>query len=258
MSIIVPAYNEEKRIGRMLDAYLPYFNARYDGRYEMIVVINGSSDASAAIVSGYAERGQPVKCIVDEGRIGKGGALIKGFHLASGEFIGFVDADGATPPEAFDDLLQSIGDGDAIIASRWARGAKISPRQPLNRRIASRVFNTLTNLLFGLHLTDTQCGAKLVRGKCLKSILDHLGVTQWAFDVDLLFQLRRAGCSIREIPTTWHDVEGSKIEIGRASTEMLLALTRLRLIYSPFRGLVRLYKPAWMPPALRHDRELTP
>ena len=255
LSIIVPAYNEQYRIGHMLDAYLPYFNERYAGRYELIVVVNGSSDETDSVVSSYAERGQPVTCIVDRRRIGKGGALIEGFRVASGEFVGFVDADGATPPEAFDDLLKSIGDSDSIIASRWARGANISPRQPLKRRIASRVFNTLTNMLFGLRMTDTQCGAKLVRGEALKSILDQLGVTQWAFDVDLLFQLRRAGFSIKEIPTTWHDVEGSKLVIGRASLEMLLALTRLRLIYSPFRGLVRLYKPAWMPPALRHDRK---
>ncbi len=255
LSIVVPAYNEECRIGNMLDAYLPYYESHYKGRYELIVVVNGSSDRTEAIVQAYGERGLPVRCLVDERPIGKGGALIMGFRAASGEYIGFVDADGATPPEAFDDLLKLIDDSDAIIASRWAPGSNVSPRQPLMRRIASRVFNTITNMMFGLRMSDTQCGAKLARGDRLLAVLDQLGVTQWAFDVDLLFQLRRSGCSIKEIPTTWRDVGGSKLKVGRASTEMFLALIRLRLVYSPFRWVVRLYKPELLPPALRHDRK---
>jgi O-antigen/teichoic acid export membrane protein len=107
--------------------------------------------------------------------------------------------------------------------------------------VASRIFNFLTRILFGLKLTDTQCGAKLMRREAVESILPHLGITQWAFDVDLLFQLRRAGYAIKEIPTTWHDVEGSKVQVGKASTEMVLALARLRLIYSPFKWVVSCY-----------------
>ncbi len=247
LSIVVPAYNEESRIGRMLDQFLPFFSRRYGDQVEIIVVVNGSRDGTAAVVQRYARDHAGMRCIVEPGNVGKGGALILGFREARGDLIGFVDADGATPPEAFDDLVTQIGDAAAIIASRWAPGARVSPRQTLQRRIASRLFNGQVRMLFGLRLTDTQCGAKLMRRDALLPLLPHFGITRWAFDVDLLYQIKRAGGRIVEIPTTWSDVEGSKLEVGRASVQMFLALVRLRLLYSPLKFLVRLYRPGMFP-----------
>ena len=225
----------------MLEAYLPFFSSQYGSEVEFLIVINGTTDRTQDVVADFASRYSCIRTIVEPDPIGKGGALMVGFRQAAGDFIGFVDADGSTPPGAFQDLVDKIGDAGGIIASRWARGAQVSPRQPFERRVASRLFNTMTRILFGLRLTDTQCGAKLMRREAVKAILPHLGTTRWAFDVDLLFQLRRAGYTIKEIPTIWHDVVGSKIQVGKASTEMMLALARLRLIYSPFSGLVKLY-----------------
>lgn len=252
LTIIVPAHNEEHRIGPMLDAYLPYFSAKYGVEVEFLVVVNGSTDQTAEVVASYAGRFPVIRSLVEPQPVGKGGALMLGLKAARGELVGFVDADGSTPPEAFDDLVANLGQADAIIASRWCRGAKVSPRQTLDRRIASRIFNRLTRLLFGLRLTDTQCGAKLMRREAAQTILPRLGITQWAFDVDLLFQLRRAGCRIVEIPTEWHDVRGSKLDVTGASVEMALALTRLRLMYSPFRWVVGFYDRffgSWIHPA---------
>ena len=116
------------------------------------------------------------------------------------------------------------------------------PRQPLLRRLTSRVFNLLVvPTLLGYSFTDTQCGAKLMTREAVKRVLPKLGVTRWAFDVDLLFQLRRAGFEVVEIPSVWHDVSGSRVKVIRASAEMLIALARLRLLYSPFRCVVTLY-----------------
>ena len=241
LSIVIPAHNEEKRIGPMLEAYLPFFYARYGNNVEFIIVVNGSSDKTDEVVEGYRLQFPIVKVMVEPERIGKGGAVMLGFRQARGDFIGFVDADGATPPEAFQALMDHMGDTGGVIASRWAKGSQVSPPQPLDRRVASRVFNFLARLLFGLKLTDTQCGAKLMRCEAVEAILPRLGITQWAFDVDLLFQLRRAGYSIKEIPTIWHDVEGSKVQVGSASQEMMMALIRLRLIYSPFKWVVDFY-----------------
>jgi hypothetical protein len=154
--------------------------------------------------------------------------------------VGFVDADGSTPPEAFEELVRRIGDAGAVIANRWHPESRISP-QPWSRRLASRVFNGVVRVLFGIRITDTQCGAKLMTQKALQDVLPHLGITQWAFDVDLLFQLSRHGHRILEIPTAWHDSAGSHLRVGRASIEMLVAVVRLRLIYSPFRWIVALY-----------------
>ena len=242
LSIIVPAYNEASRIGRMLDAYLPYFSSRYAaGEAELIVVVNGSSDRTADIVREYASNFPMLRCLVEPAKIGKGGALIMGFRAARGDLIGFVDADGSTPPTAFQELVDGIGTAGAIIASRWTTGAHVSPQQPLKRRVASRLFNWLVRLFFGLRITDTQCGAKLMQREVLLPLLPSFGITQWAFDVDLLWQIKRAGGRIIEIPTTWHDVEGSKIMIRRAAFQMVVALVRLRLLNSPFGVLGPLY-----------------
>ncbi|MFM8635035.1 MAG: glycosyltransferase [Planctomycetia bacterium] len=241
LSIIIPAHNEEARIGRMLDAYLPFYADRYGNQVELIIVVNGSTDDTSGVVEGYVARYAQLRCIVDPNRIGKGGALLRGFREARGDLIGFVDADGSTPPAAFQDLVDRLGDADVAVASRWCDGASVSPRQPLARRIASRVFNLLTRVLFGLRLTDTQCGAKLMRRDALIPILGYLGITRWAFDVDLLFQLHRSGRTIVEIPTTWQDVAGSKVDILSVSAEMLAAVARLRLVYSPLRWVVGVY-----------------
>ncbi len=239
----------------MLDAYLPFFADRYGDDVEVVVVVNGSTDDTAGVVAGYAARFPQLRCLVEPRGIGKGGALIVGFRAARGDLVGFVDADGSTPPAAFQDLVDRIGDADVAVASRWCRGATVSPPQPLARRIASRVFNILTRLFFGLRLTDTQCGAKLMKREALADVVDGLGITRWAFDVDLLFQLKRTGHTIVEVPTTWHDVAGSKIQITAVSAEMLAAIIRLRLLYSPFRWIVGAYDSLLCPIMLPTGRE---
>lgn len=225
----------------MLDEYLPFFSRIYHADFEMLIVVNGSSDQTANIAKEYAAKFAQIKYIVEPSQIGKGGAIMLGFARAEGALIGFVDADGSTPPAAFQDLVDRIGQADAIIASRWLRGAQVSPRQPWSRRMISRLFNGMVRLLFGLNFSDTQCGAKLIKQNAAQKVLPTLGITRWAFDVDLLFQLHRAGFQIIEVPTVWHDVAGSRLEVVRASTEMLAALARLRLLYSPLKGIVGFY-----------------
>ena len=131
LSIVIPAYNEEARIRPTLDAYTAYFEAKYGKEVEFIVVVNGSRDGTEDIVREVAGRSPQVKFIIEPRAIGKGGAIMRGFAVATGEWVGFVDADNATLPEAFDDLVKNIGDAGVIIASRYIPGAKVSPRQPL-------------------------------------------------------------------------------------------------------------------------------
>lgn len=243
LSIVIPAHNEEKRLPPMLDAYGDWFQRAYGANVELIVVANFCTDRTADVARDAARRYPQIRVIEEPERTGKGGAVLLGAKQAAGEWIGFVDADGATPPQAFDDLVHHIGSAGCIIASRWMKGAHVSPRQPLSRRVASRCFNTFVRILFGLHLTDTQCGAKLFRRDVILPVMDQLGVTSWAFDVDLLFQTRRLGAEIRERPTVWCDVAGSKIHVIRSSVNMLIAMIRLRMVYSPFRFLVPMIAP---------------
>jgi glycosyltransferase involved in cell wall biosynthesis len=238
LSIVIPAHNEEHRLPPMLEAYGRYFSEKYGTEAELIVVSNFCSDRTADVARSIGLRYPQVKVIEEARRIGKGGAVLLGARQAEGDLVGFVDADGATPPEAFDDLVHKISLDGCIIASRWMAGSDVSPKQPVSRLVASRCFNVIVRILFGLRLTDTQCGAKLFRREVIQPVLRNLGVTNWAFDVDMLFQAKRLGASIREIPTVWHDVAGSKIQIGRSSAHMIVALVRLRMFYSPFRFMI--------------------
>ncbi|MCA1807989.1 MAG: dolichyl-phosphate beta-glucosyltransferase [Kiritimatiellia bacterium] len=241
LSIVVPACNERGRLGAMLDAYLPYFTRVYRSDFELIVVVNGSSDDTEGLARGYAVKYPQMRVIVESRAVGKGGALMLGLKSAQGRLLGYVDADGSTPPAAFQDLAERINDAGGIIASRWLPGADVAPRQPLTRRVASRLFNLVVRILFGLRLSDTQCGAKILRREAANRVLPHLGTTRWVFDVDLLYQLQRHGFCIVEVPTVWHDVSGSRLNIPRALVEASVALLRLRLLYSPLRFVVRIY-----------------
>jgi dolichyl-phosphate beta-glucosyltransferase len=240
LSILIPAYNEEDRLPATLAAYLAWFGGRYPGEFEIIVVVNGSTDRTAEVARELA-RGQPmVRVIVEPGKIGKGGAILRGMDAARGALIGFVDADGATPPEAFEALVQAV-EGDALaLANRWHPESIITP-QPWPRRVTSVAFHALIRTLFHLRVRDTQCGAKVWTRRVQEAIRPKIGLTQWAFDVDLLFQTRRAGFRLIEIPTVWNDQPGTRLRLARASLEMFIAVWRLRLLYSHLRWIVTLY-----------------
>ena len=238
LSIIIPAYNEEERIPKTLNSYLDYLKGKIN--FEILVIINGCTDNTLEVVKKIAQKNKEIK-YVDIGKVAsKGIAVTEGFKLADSELIGFVDADLATPPNAFYDLVKNIWDYDAVIASRWMKNSKINKSQPLTRIIAGRSFNILVNLLFNLKLKDTQCGAKLFKKTALKDILADIGKTRWAFDVDVLYLLKRKNYKTKEIPTEWSEPGGSHVKI-KTVIEMFLSIVRLRLIYSPFKFIVSIY-----------------
>ena len=238
LSIIIPAYNEEERIPKTLNSYLDYLKGKIN--FEILVIINGCTDNTLEVVKNIAQKNKEIK-YVDIGKVAsKGIAVTEGFKLADSELIGFVDADLATPPNAFYDLVKNIENYDAVIASRWMKNSKINKSQPLTRIIAGRSFNILVNLLFNLKLKDTQCGAKLFKKTALKDILADIGKTRWAFDVDVLYLLKRKNYKTKEIPTEWSEPGGSHVKI-KTVIEMFLSIVRLRLIYSPFKFIVSIY-----------------
>lgn len=241
VSIVIPAYNEEKRIGMTLEDYCTFFEGKLGKSFEIYVVLNGCHDRTLDIVRDYAKRFRQIKYLTINEAIGKGGAIIEGFKIAEGDYIGFVDADGSTTAKSYYELYEKIENNDGIIASRWIKGARVPVRQTLMRRIASRSFNLLVRVLFGIKLVDTQCGAKLFTKKAVKSVVHELGVTRWAFDIDLLYLLSKKGFKIIEIPTVWKDHPDSNLKLHKAIPEMMLAIIRLRLVYSPFNFVVDAY-----------------
>lgn len=247
ISITIPAHNEEKRIGKTLEEYSVYFeNLRLEKGldYEIIVVINNTNDKTEEVVKKFCVRNKRIKYLnFKQG--GKGFAIIEGFKEAlksESELVGFVDADMATSPEAFYELIKNIGNYDGIIASRREKEAVMKGKS-LARKITSQGFNFIVRALFFFPYKDTQCGAKLFTQRAIKKVYLKSGVTQWAFDIDILYHLKKEGFNIKEIPTIWNDKKGSNINVVRNSIEMFFAVLRLRLIYSPFERIARMLRP---------------
>lgn len=246
LSIIIPAYNEERRIGKTLEAYSDFFESLRKKKildYELLVSINNTKDRTEDIVKKFVKKNKQIRYL-NLVKGGKGYATIEGFKDAlkrDSDLIGFVDADMATSPEEYYKLLENIGDYDCAIASRYLKGSKVYPPVTFRRLIVGRVFNYLIKLLLFLNIDDTQCGAKLFKREALTKILPHVTFSKWAFDVDLLYQLKKHGFKIKEVPTVWVDKEYSKINFLRAAPWMTLGIIRLRLINSPLRFTLKFY-----------------
>lgn len=235
LSITIPAYNEENRIGRTLKTYLQYFDKlQADGAlaYELIIVPNGCRDNTVGVVKDIAGDRSNVIIVDLKERAGKGLAIQEGFKNAltrDNDLIGFVDADMATKPEYFYDLVKNIGQDDAIIASRYMPGSDISPPRPWIKKWGRRIiYDSLLRLLLGLKFYDTQCGAKLFKRQVIEKIVDKLTVKQWAFDVELLYLCKINHFTVKELPTTWEDQDESKLDIMAGGMPMLSALFAIR------------------------------
>ena len=235
--LLIPAYNEEDRIGPVLRRFAGYFATNYVGEFRLLVVLNGCRDGTRDVVEEAMTEYPCIRLLNFDDPIGKGGALIKGLDEAGGtELIGYVDADGATSPEVFHKLVELHDSADCIIGSRWLPESVLRAEQTALRRFTSRAFHVIVELLFGMGIMDTQCPAKLMRCEVVRKVHDRLSTADLAFDVNLLYSLKRAGFSIREVPTEWTDMMGSKVSehLVRSSLTMFLSVVRLRLIYSPF------------------------
>jgi glycosyltransferase involved in cell wall biosynthesis len=257
--LLIPAYNEEKRIGPVLREYGRYLRQHYNGRFEIVVVLNGCRDNTLGVVEEAAHEYPEIQAVEFLNPIGKGGALIEGLKLARrADLIGYVDADGATAPEAFLELVRHCKEVDCAIGSRWIPGAVIQQTQSVKRRIFSRCFHILVELLFHMRIKDTQCGAKVMRREAVEAVHGNLRIADVAFDINLLYSLKKAGFTVREVPTVWTDQIGSKINLNKGSLGIILSVVRLRLVYSPFYRWLRPLRPleGWIYQKLRAPQPL--
>jgi glycosyltransferase involved in cell wall biosynthesis len=235
--LLIPAYNEEQRIEPMLREYGRYFQEHYHGKFQLVVVLNGCRDNTRGVVERVARDVRSISFLDFPDRIGKGGALIEGLKLAPlADVVGYVDADGASPPHAFHALTKHLDEADCVIGSRWLPGAVLHQAQPWLRRFTSRCFHLIVEGLFWMHIKDTQCPCKAMRRAVVEKIHSSLRIADLAFDVNLLVSARRAGFTILEVPTEWTDKTGSTVSASlfRSSLTMFLSVVRVRLIYWPW------------------------
>ena len=254
--LLIPAYNEEARIEPVLRQFAQYFQEHYHGRFSLVVVLNGCRDNTLGVVERVARDFPSIRAENFPDPIGKGGALIEGLRLApAADVIGYVDADGASPPQALHALVKLIDRADCVIGSRWLPGAVLHQAQTKLRRFTSRCFHLIVETCFWMHIKDTQCPCKVIRRPAVEAIHSSLRIADLAFDVNLLVSLRRAGFSILEVPTEWTDKIGSKVtaSLFRSSLTMFLSVVRIRLIYSPIYPWLRPLRPleGWIYKKLR-------
>ena len=247
LSIIIPAWNEEKRIGRTLIQYIKYFSKKYD--FEILVITDGCKDKTEEIINNLPLDLSSLKHLSFPEKLGKGGAIIEGIREAQGMYIAFTDADGSTPPEELEKLIVIADGWDGVIGSRWLDKSLVLKRQSLTRRLASRGFNVLVRLLFGLHYNDTQCGAKVFNNFAILDVVEELGLMNFAFDVDLLFRLNRKGYRVREVPIAWSHDDDSCLKLKKVVPAMFFSLMGLRLSISCFWRFI----PKWFSHRVYHD-----
>ncbi|MEE9594019.1 MAG: dolichyl-phosphate beta-glucosyltransferase [Candidatus Hydrothermarchaeales archaeon] len=213
ITIVIPAYNEEDRLGDVLKRYKEFYNS-----YEIIVVCNGCTDSTPKIAKENAVEDIRVKTLIFKERLGKGGAILEGFKEARGEFLGFLDADESVEPEEYLKLIDTLKTHgfDGAIGSRRAEGAVIISDRSFSRRIASKIFNILVRGITGLKFFDTQCGAKIFKKKTLGAVIDRMNSLGYEFDVELLLRLKRLGYKIAEVPVKWKHSGSSKFSLMHA------------------------------------------
>lgn len=250
--LLIPAYNEEERIGPVLREFAEYFRREYHAPFQLVVVLNGCRDNTIGVVKEVGREFPSIGAMNYAAPIGKGGALIEGLKLAgAAEVVGYVDADGATSPREFHHLVRKLEDtgADCAIGSRWLPESVLHQSQTTLRRFFSRGFHMIVELLFWMGIKDTQCPAKVLRRTAAEAIHPNLRIADLSFDVNLLYALKHAGFNVVEVPIEWTDKVGSKVtqSLLRSSLTMFLSVVRLRLFYSPLYPLLQPLRPveAW-------------
>ena len=229
LSVVIPAYNEETRIERTLQRVVEYLNGRGE-TYEILVVSDGSTDATESIVQRFAQAHPQVQLLAYQPNRGKGYAVRYGILRARGERVLFSDADLATPIEELEKLEPYLDKGYPIaIGSRPLRESQLVVRQPFYREMAGRAFNKVVQLLAVRGIHDTQCGFKLFTRAAAQDIFSRCRLNGFSFDFEALFYAQRLGYPIAEVPIRWMHQEGSKVRLLRDGLRMLRDLVWLRL-----------------------------
>jgi dolichyl-phosphate beta-glucosyltransferase len=212
LSIVVPAYNEASRIAPFLEDLAAYVATRSEPT-EVIVVDDGSHDATVGIVEAHQDRFPALRIVALPANRGKGGAVAAGMLAATGAWRAFIDADGATPPGEIDHLLAAATDRprSVAIASLRVPGAEVVRAQTALRSAAGRVGNAIIRGAVLPGVRDSQRGAKLFPGPVADRIFDDMRTTGWAFDIDALARCRAIGYEIVEVPVRWRHVDGGMV-----------------------------------------------
>ena len=219
VSIVIPAHNEEERISETVTEISDNFRSA-----EIIVICNGCSDKTYPVARKIKRPN--LKVLNFHERIGKGGAIIEGFKVATGDVVGFVDADGSFKIEDIKNVIDGLDKYDAVIASKWDDVPFFEVQSGFSRKIGSRGWNFLANLFAGMDFSDTQAGLKFFRRKVVDEVMKKDFVCRgFDFDVELLYRINNAGFKINEVHVSIRDGGRSTFNM-RSSPKMFVNLMR--------------------------------
>jgi dolichyl-phosphate beta-glucosyltransferase len=229
LSVIIPAYNEEKRLPRTLREINDYLS-RQNFDYEIIVVSDGSTDRTCEVVESLKSQIQKLKIICEKINRGKGYGVKIGMLNAKGKFRLFTDADNSTPISEIEKFWPEFEKGaDVVIASRDLKGAILDPPQTLFRRFVGEVFKYLRKTIVGLwEIQDTQCGFKCFKGEAAEKIFPKCKIERFAFDPEVLLIAKKMGFKIKEVPVYWKNDLQSKVKF-KSMVKMLIDLFKIRI-----------------------------
>lgn len=228
VSIVLPAYNEAERIATTLEKVMAYAEQR-GWNTEVIVVNDGSTDDTAAIVRRCADCHPSLRLVENPGNRGKGYSVRNGMLQARGDILLFSDADLSSPIDEADKLFEAIQSGaDVAIGSRWIDADLQVRRQPMHRQLFGRMFNLALRSILGLNFKDTQCGFKAFSRRAADAVFPQQQIERWGFDPELLYIAKRARLQIKEVPVAWSHREGTRINPIRDGLKMVLELFKIR------------------------------
>jgi dolichyl-phosphate beta-glucosyltransferase len=224
LSVVIPAFNEERRLPGTLAKILPFLRARGES-FEVVVVDDGSTDRTAAVAR---DAGPEVRVLENPGNRGKGYSVRNGMLNARGAWRLMTDADLSTPIEDLDALKRALDGAEIAIASRAVEGANVEKHQSMMRDSSGRCFNLIVRVLHLPGIHDTQCGFKLFSAAAAEAAFREARLDGFAFDVEALVLARRAGFTIREVAVTWRNDEQTRVSFGRGLAAFV-DLFRLKL-----------------------------
>lgn len=228
VTVIIPAYNEQNRIGRTLQAVSDYF-LKKDLTRQIVVVDDGSRDNTLSVVQELRKEIGDLTVVGYSPNRGKGYAVRTGVKASQGKYVLFTDADNSTPIEEFDRIYPILKDNEVVIGSRYTKGSNIVVKQPKHRILIGRLANRLIQTLLLEGIKDTQCGFKAFQCQAAHEIFCRACVDRFAFDIELLSIARLLGFSIKEVPVSWYDSPDSRVRPIKDTLNSVRQLLHIKL-----------------------------
>lgn len=234
LSVIIPAYNEERRLGGTIDKVFSYLQTKPIS-FEVVVVDDGSQDGTAQVVREKQTSYPNLTLLPNEKNQGKGRAVRQGVLAARGAEVLFSDADLSAPIEEYEKLSPKLKEGYSIvIASRELKESQIKQQHSKHRKTLRKIFNFCVKALTGVGFQDTQCGFKLFTREAVQIIFPKLQVARYAFDVEVLWLANRLNVRACEVPVRWVHKPASQINVLRDGARMFWDIVQIRL--NDFKG----------------------